>query len=44
LAKQNDIILITGKGSETVMAVAGGKMVPWDDRVVVKGLLKKDSI
>jgi len=41
LAKPNDIVLITGKGSETVMAVAGGKMVPWDDRAVVRELLNK---
>lgn len=41
LAKPNDIVLITGKGSETVMAVAGSKMVPWDDRVVIRELLKK---
>lgn len=31
IAKKNDIVLITGKGSEPVMAVAGGK-IPWDDR------------
>ncbi len=40
LAKPNDIVLITGKGSETVMAINGGKKVPWDDRKVVRELLK----
>lgn len=32
LAQPGDIVLITGKGSEPVMAIAGGKKVPWDDR------------
>ncbi|XOU94114.1 MAG: UDP-N-acetylmuramoyl-L-alanyl-D-glutamate--2,6-diaminopimelate ligase [Candidatus Kerfeldbacteria bacterium] len=36
IAKENDIIIITGKGSETIMAVAEGKMIPWDDRKVVR--------
>jgi UDP-N-acetylmuramoyl-L-alanyl-D-glutamate--2,6-diaminopimelate ligase len=32
IAEPNDLVLITGKGSEPVMAVANGKKVPWDDR------------
>lgn len=39
LAKAGDAILITGKGSEPVMAVAGGKKIAWDDRQVVRELL-----
>ncbi len=35
-----DLVLITGKGAEQAMAVAGGKHVKWDDREVVKELLK----
>lgn len=35
LAKQNDLVLITGKGSEQSMII-GKKVIPWDDRVVVK--------
>lgn len=35
LAKKNDILLITGKGSEQAIVVKGGKMLPWDDRKVV---------
>lgn len=38
LAKAGDIVLVTGKGSEPVMAVAGGK-VPWDDRTEVRNAL-----
>ncbi len=41
LAKPGDVVIATGKGSETVMAVAGGKLVPWDDREAIADLLKK---
>ena len=36
LAKPNDIVIITGKGCEPWMCVAGGKKIPWDDRQVVR--------
>lgn len=36
LATQGDIVLVTGKGSEQGMCVAGGTMIPWDDRTVVR--------
>lgn len=39
LATRGDVVLITGKGSEPVMAVAGGRSVPWDDRVAVRRAL-----
>ncbi|MFH1393220.1 MAG: UDP-N-acetylmuramoyl-L-alanyl-D-glutamate--2,6-diaminopimelate ligase [Patescibacteria group bacterium] len=35
LAKENDIVLITGKGAEQSIII-GGKSHPWDDRVVVR--------
>ncbi len=35
LAKSNDIVIITGKGSETVMAVKDSKLIPWSDKQVV---------
>ncbi len=38
-AREGDVVLITGKGSEPVMAVAGGKTIPWDDRQVVRNVL-----
>lgn len=38
-AQAGDVVLITGKGSEPVMAVAGGKTIPWDDRQVVRNVL-----
>ncbi len=40
LAKKDDIVLITGKGSEQSIVI-GGKHFSWDDRVVVREELKK---
>lgn len=39
LARQNDIVLFTGKGAEQSMII-GGKSIPWDDRDVVREELK----
>lgn len=39
LAQENDIVIITGKGSEQAICVAGGEKIPWDDRAVVRGIL-----
>jgi len=36
LLGENDILLITGKGSEQAICVASGQMIPWDDREVAK--------
>lgn len=36
LAKPGDTVIITGKGSEPWMCVAGGRKVPWDDRKIVE--------
>ncbi|MCK4781816.1 UDP-N-acetylmuramoyl-L-alanyl-D-glutamate--2,6-diaminopimelate ligase [Candidatus Parcubacteria bacterium] len=36
LARPGDTIIITGKGCEPWMCVAGGKKIPWDDRQIVK--------
>lgn len=41
MAGQNDIILVTGKGSEQAMCVADGKKIPWDDRKVIRELLQE---
>lgn len=35
LQKSGDLVVITGKGSEQKMAI-GGKLIPWDDRAVVR--------
>jgi UDP-N-acetylmuramoyl-L-alanyl-D-glutamate--2,6-diaminopimelate ligase len=39
-AKEDDLVLITGKGSEQFICVANEKKIPWDDRTVVKEELK----
>ena len=36
LARQNDIVIISGKGSEPWMCVAHNKKIPWDDRKIVR--------
>ncbi len=40
-AQEGDIVVITGKGSETTLAIAGGKKIPWSDRQVVLDTLNK---
>ncbi len=39
LAQKGDTVIITGKGSETSMAVAGENKIPWSDKKVVQDLL-----
>ena len=41
MAHAGDLVLITGKGSEPVMAVANGKKIPWDDRIVAREVLHR---
>ncbi len=38
-ARTDDIVLVTGKGNEQAICVAGGEKIPWDDRAVVRGIL-----
>lgn len=40
-AKPRDLVLITGKGCEPVMAIARGKKIPWDDRVASRRALQE---
>ncbi len=39
LANKNDIVLITGKGSEQAICIANDKKIIWDDRKIVKEIL-----
>jgi len=39
-AAKGDAVIITGKGSEKFMALAGGKKIPWDERAVVREILE----
>ena len=39
LAQKGDMVLITGKGSEQAMVIAGNKKIPWSDKEIVKEAL-----
>ncbi len=41
LAREGDVVLITGKGSEQAIVVGNGRKVMWDDRDVVREVLRK---
>ncbi len=43
ICKKGDCFIITGKGSEQVMAVKGGQKIPWDDRKVVREKLERNK-
>jgi UDP-N-acetylmuramoyl-L-alanyl-D-glutamate--2,6-diaminopimelate ligase len=43
LAKIGDVVVITGKGCEPWMCLAGGKKIPWDDREIVRELVKEQG-
>ncbi len=43
MAGPGDMVLVTGKGSEQAMCVAGGKKISWDDRTEVRKALKNIS-
>ncbi|OHA55795.1 MAG: hypothetical protein A2226_02335 [Candidatus Veblenbacteria bacterium RIFOXYA2_FULL_43_9] len=40
MAKEGDTVVITGKGAEQWLMVAGNKKIPWDDREVVRKEIK----
>jgi UDP-N-acetylmuramoyl-L-alanyl-D-glutamate--2,6-diaminopimelate ligase len=40
LSKAGDTVVITGKGAEQWLCVAGNKKIPWDDRTIAKELLQ----
>ncbi len=41
IAVPGDLILVTGKGSEQAMCVAGNIKIPWDDREIVRTAIQK---
>lgn len=43
LAREGDLVVITGKGSEQAICVADNKKVPWDDREKVREILRMKS-
>lgn len=40
LAGENDLVLLTGKGSEQAICAANGQKIPWDERKIVREELK----
>ncbi len=34
--KENDVVVITGKGCEPWICIANGKKIPWDDRAIIR--------
>lgn len=40
-AEQGDVVVITGKGSEISMALAGGKKISWSDKEIALEILNK---
>ncbi len=44
LARQGDIVIITGKGCEPWIMGPKNKRIPWDDREIVKRLLKENKL
>ena len=41
MARERDVVVLTGKGSESWIHVAGGKKISWSERDVVKEILNK---
>ena len=41
LAQKDDLVLLTGKGAEQYICLANGKKIAWDERKVVRELLKE---
>ncbi len=41
LAQENDIVLVTGKGCEQAICVANGEKILWDDRRVIREVLRE---
>ena len=39
LAETGDLVLLTGKGAEQYICLAGGRKLPWDEREVVRSIL-----
>jgi UDP-N-acetylmuramoyl-L-alanyl-D-glutamate--2,6-diaminopimelate ligase len=41
LARPNDLVLLTGKGSEQKICVAWGKKMPWDEREAARKAIRR---
>ena len=43
LARPGDVVLVAGRGHETEQELAGGRTVPFDDRAVVRDVLRRSG-
>jgi len=41
IAQPGDTVVITGKGSESLMCLAQGQKIPWSDKKIVQGIMEK---
>jgi len=44
VAKEGDVVVVTGKGSEVWMCLARGEKIPWNEKEIIKEELKKLNI
>ncbi len=44
LAKEKDVVIITGKGSEPLMCLSNGKKIPWSDKAIILEEIKKTGV
>ncbi len=44
IARKGDIVILTGKGGEVWMCVQDNKKIPWDERMVVEGVLETNPM
>lgn len=44
MARKGDAVIITGKGSEPYMRVAGGKKIAWNEKEIVTKILNHETI
>ncbi len=44
MAKKNDVVIVTGKGSEPYMRLENGKKIPWSERDIIRGIINELKI
>lgn len=44
VAKKDDIVILTGKGSESSMCVENGKKIQWNEKEVVEEIVRKSQL
>lgn len=44
MAKKNDVVIVTGKGSEPYMRLEKGKKISWSEREIIRGIINELKI